>query len=161
MTRQIATAWLAGILMCGWALAQGADPALASVMSAYVIETDAEGVETRRAAETIEPGQLIEYELSVKNVSDGVLQNVTLPAVVPTATVYVAGSAMLEPTKPTFSIDGGKTYHPEPVTYVVETADGGKEERVATPEMYNGLRWQMERLQPGQEVVLRYRVRVK
>jgi len=103
------------------------------------------------------PGDVIEYKITVENVSDSRLKNVVVRAKIPEGTVYVPGSAT---GNPEFSIDDGKTFSKEPIKYYVEE-NGQKIEKVATPDMYTNVRWKIEALKPGESIQLSYRVRVK
>ncbi len=107
--------------------------------------------------EKVYPKDVIEYQITVKNLSGKVLKNVKIRAQIPKTTVYVEHSAT---GKPLFSIDGGKTFSPEPIKYKV--IQNGKEiEKVATPDMYTNLMWQIPQLSPGVKRILKYRVQVK
>lgn len=107
--------------------------------------------------EKVYPKDIIEYRITVKNVSKGVLKNVEIKAQIPKSTVYVEHSAA---GNPLFSIDGGKTFYPEPVKYKV--VENGKEvEKVATPDMYTNVMWKIPQLLPNTSKVLKYRVQVK
>ena len=107
--------------------------------------------------EKVYPKDIIEYQITVKNTSKSVLKNVEIKAQIPKSTVYVEHSAN---GNPLFSIDGGKTFSPEPVKYKV--VENGKEvEKVATPDMYTNVMWKIPQLLPNTSKVLKYRVQVK
>jgi len=107
--------------------------------------------------EKVYPGDVIEYRIKAVNTSDGDLKNIIIGAKIPGGTVYVPGSAS---DTPEFSIDGGKTFSPEPVKYTV-IENGRKVVKVATPDMYTNIRWKIPLLKPGEERVFRYRVQIK
>ncbi len=107
--------------------------------------------------EKVYPRDIIEYQITVKNISKNGLKNVEIKAQIPKSTVYVEHSAN---GNPLFSIDGGKSFSPEPVKYrVVE--NGKEKEKIATPDMYTNIMWKIPQLLPGTSEVLKYRVKVK
>lgn len=63
-------------------------------------------------------------------------------------TVYMTSDML-----PEFSLDGGKTYSPPPVTYVVNGAT-----KQATPEMFTHLRWTIDTINPRDKAEIGYRV---
>ncbi len=108
---------------------------------------------------SVNPGNVIEYQIIAKNPSKEVLRNVEIKALIPKGTQYIPKSATPNP-KPLFSIDGGKTYSHEPVKYKVKE-NGKFVEKVATPDMYTNIKWILPSLSPSEEVKLRYKVKVK
>ncbi len=107
----------------------------------------------------VNPGDVIEYQITAKNISEEVLRNVEIKALIPKGTQYIPKSATSNP-KPLFSIDGGKTYSHEPVKYKVKES-GKVVEKVATPDMYTNIKWIIPSLSPSEELRIRYRVKVK
>jgi hypothetical protein len=78
---------------------------------------------------------------------------------VPAQTVYVEDSASGHDAAITFSVDGGKTYDSAGKLTVT---DANEETRAATAEDYTHVRWTFgSSLEPGQEVPVTYRARVK
>ena len=107
--------------------------------------------------ERVLPGNVIEYTISAQNLKDGILKDVDIVGRIPEGTGYLQESAS-EP--PLFSIDGGKTFMPEPVTYTV--AEDGKEiEKIATTDMYTNIKWVVEIMKPTDLPAFTYRVAVK
>ena len=107
--------------------------------------------------ERVYPNDVIEYRITAKNISKDILKNVKIRAQIPDSTVYLKSSAS---GNPEFSIDGGKTFSPEPVKYKV--IENGKEvEKIATPDMYTNILWKIPEFLPGELKVLKYRVKVK
>ena len=107
--------------------------------------------------EKVLPGNIIEYTISAQNLKDGVLKDVDIIGRIPEGTGYLQDSANKPPQ---FSIDGGKTYMPAPVTYTV-VEDGKEVEKIATPDMYTNIKWIVEILHPSALPVFTYRVAVK
>lgn len=166
MRNFFSAAVLASALLFSFFPVRAQDPApagpLVSEMSAFVVGVDEEGREKFTEAKTVEPGGVVEYRLFYRNVSESPLRGIRVVSPVAENTGYAGGSAdACERTGPHFSIDGGATFHPEPVKYILELPGGGREERVAGPEMYTHLLWTLEELAAGEKVSLRYRVRVK
>lgn len=171
--------WLAAALLAAVgvapALAQGGSSQTGSEQSAtsnpiqirteiYVVSevTNSDGSKSEKLtkADTARPGQIVEYRLFAKNVS-----NTTLPAgvvqissPVPTGMQYVPNSAT--PSTDTllteFSADGGTTFSKPPV--LIGT---GSARKVAEPTSYTTVRWTvLAPMEPGQELPFFYRVKV-
>jgi uncharacterized repeat protein (TIGR01451 family) len=131
-------------------------------MQAFVVVEDAEGNERLTEMGQVLPGQVIEYAITYENTGDQPLREVKVGGLIPERTRYLRDSATRTRWRaPLFSIDGGRSFAPEPVRYVVTLADGRKEERIATPDMYSHLRWVTRRLDPGATLRFRYRVVVE
>lgn len=158
------------LALCAWAQAQQAEAEPVGVeLTAFVVTEVADGdgnpSEVFTEAEGVFPGQVIEYRLTATNRSGAVLPagRLTLVGPVPRETRYLADSATA--TGPDgrleASLDGAN--FAEPPLFVVETDAEGREVEVeAEPADYRALRWVVLRpLQPGEEIVLRYRVVVQ
>jgi uncharacterized repeat protein (TIGR01451 family) len=108
------------------------------------------------------PGQVIEYRLSVRNVtSDETLPSgiVVITAPVPEGTMFIANSATpsSELVLTEYSIDFGVTQMEEPL--IVGSGDA---RRVAAPNEYTTIVWTIRGdLEPGMMVVLVYRVAIR
>ena len=119
-----------------------------------ITEVDDKGQQiTRRVAATdTVPGDVLFYTIRYSNTGDEAARNVQLDNPVPDATAYQANSAWGEGTDILFSIDGGKTFKKaSSLTYQVTGADGQSENRQASPEQYNAIRWIIEEVAPGAE----------
>ncbi|GAB5559201.1 MAG: hypothetical protein SynsKO_08480 [Synoicihabitans sp.] len=141
--------------------AQDGNP-LKSEMKAYRVVTDAEGEETLVATDNVEPGETVEYVMTYSNVSDQTLNQIRVQGPVPPEMVYVADSA----SKPAgvlveYSVDGGQTFSVPPVKYQKQLEDGTIVEAVATPDLYNLVRWTISSLSGSDSATLRYRVSVR
>lgn len=138
-------------------------PNLSGVMEARKIVLDGENHEIMVSADKVFPKDRIEYTLRYRNVGTASASGVNLVGPIPPGTVYIDNTASSRGAmRPLFSIDGGATYHPAPVTYVAVNERGMEERRVATPDMYTHIMWNMERaLAAGTEVLVSYRVQVK
>lgn len=136
-----------------WALAA---PQISLLITAEkdIVEVDDEGQQiTRRVAATdTVPGDVLFYTIRYSNTGDETARNVQLDNPVPDATAYQANSAWGEGSDILFSIDGGKTFKKaSSLTYQVTGADGQSENRQASPEQYNAIRWIIEEVAPGAE----------
>jgi len=150
--------------------AVAADKPLMGTMKSFLVEVDEEGEEVLTETDQVKPGQVIEYALIYGNVTDGNLTDVKIVGPIPTGTVYMADTAEVEDELeddiedeivPSFSIDGGVLFKPEPVLYTVKQADGTEVEHTATPDMYTHVQWTVQNLLAQQKITLKYRVKVK
>ena len=87
------------------AWAQGA---LTSEMQAWLVTTQADGPESFAPANSVEPGQVIEYRTIYTNAGASTISGLTVVGLVPAGTVYIGGSATT-PVGHVFeaSVDGG------------------------------------------------------
>ena len=80
---------------------------------------------------------------------------------IPRGTEFVADSAKADGAKAVFSIDGGKSYSPQP-TIEEKQADGSVKRKPAPVSMYTDVRYEWaDSLAQGGKVTASYRVRVK
>ena len=119
-----------------------------------VIETDAKGqqVVRRVSATDTTPGDVLFYTIRYRNTGNETARNIQLDNPIPDGTSFQEGSAWGDGSDIQFSIDGGKNFKkPSMLTYQVTGADGQVEERRATPEQYNAIRWAVKEVAPGSE----------
>jgi len=108
-----------------------------------------------------DPGDVLRYEVTYKNIGDAPLAPVVTDPI-PEGMSYVGGSATAKPVAPLFSIDGGKSFAAEPLTYVEKDSSGAEVRKSASPEMYTHVRWIMTDLvAPGGAGVFEFKVRVR
>jgi uncharacterized repeat protein (TIGR01451 family) len=145
------------------ASAHGKGPTLAGTMEARKIVVDAENREIAVSAKELYPRARLEYTLRYTNVGDAPAGGVSLVGPVPAGTEYLEKTATESgAVTARFSIDGGKSFHEAPVHYTVVNERGVEERRVATPDMYTHVMWDVaSALEVGKEVSVSYRVRVK
>ena len=141
--------------------AQDANP-LKSEMTAFRVGLDANGKETLTVAESVEPGETVQYVLTYANVSDAALSQIKVDGPVPDQMMFV-GDSVQSPAGVLveYSIDGGQSYAVPPIMFKQRQDDGTVVETVATPDMYTGVRWTLGSLGAGAEVKFSYRVRVR
>jgi uncharacterized repeat protein (TIGR01451 family) len=141
--------------------AQTPESPLASSLAVFVVETTEDGAEALASRETINPGEVIEYQLTYENVSERPLRQIRAVGQIPAETAFIEGSPVPAGTYPIeYSLDGVEFAAP-PLTYEKVNEDGSTEEAVATPSMYRALRWTIPELAVGEKEVLHYRVTVR
>ena len=154
--------FLLGILS---AFAQELDTDVTVTLEGYIVttETNDEGelVEVFELAEEAQPGDLVEYRVTLSNTSDVSVTSAAATGPVPASTFFLADSATQEATYLTeFSVDGGD-YAQTPVL-IVTNDDGEEEEVMAAPEDYVSVRWTLsEPLEPQASHSFSYRVQVR
>lgn len=136
---------------------------LTNTMDAYVIELNSKGKEVAVHAETVEPGEMVEYRLTYNNISEKALNGLVVTGPIPSNTQYIGQTAQAGATSQFIvSIDGGKTFESEPVKRIVKDADGKDKEVIIPAEQYTHLRWNVnDTLNAGAQQVYTYRVAVK
>jgi len=145
------------------ASAYGKGPTLAGTMEARKIVVDGENREIAVSADKVYPSDRLEYTLRYTNVGDAPAAGVSLVGPIPAGTEYLEKTATENrAAKARYSIDGGTSFHEAPVHYTVVNEQGVEERRVATPDMYTHIMWDIAHvLEVGKEVSVSYRVRVK
>lgn len=121
------------------------------------------GVRTAKLvpAESVSPGDVVEYVLTYANAGDAVATDARIDDPIPKGTTYVAGSAAGEGAEVTFSADGGRTFAPPvKVAYEYHLPSGAVEKRVATPAEYTHVRWTLKQVPPGATGKASFRVKV-
>lgn len=93
-------------------------------------------------AETVDPGNIIEYRVNLLNQGDTVLERVQASGPVPESTFYLDNSASApEDAWLEFSIDGGETFDTAPIMVTIVNDEGEEEEIEVPPEDYTAVRW--------------------
>lgn len=134
-----------------------ADEPLKISLTLQRVSWDAQGIEVLSAADTVKPGDLLEYRAVYANGTERRLSGVLATLPVPEGMVYQVQTA--EPS-PTLAATGDGEFRPEPLTRTV-TGPDGREITVAVPhDEYRALRWQLGSLTPGQSRAVAARVRV-
>ncbi len=132
-------------------------------MEAYVVEIKNDK-EVLKAADDVEPNQLVEYHLTYVNKSTSGINGLTVVGPVPDGTAYVSDTAVADAAaNMKVSIDGGITFESEPVTREIVKDNGEVIETIIPPEQYTHIQWQAKSELPGEggKQFYRYRVRVK
>ncbi|NJK47863.1 DUF11 domain-containing protein [Candidatus Gracilibacteria bacterium] len=112
----------------------------------------------------VQPGDVIRYMVTSKNISDRAVSNLVVTQPIPPRTMYVPNSATLGiagNVEVTYSIDGGKAFVAQP-TIQVKQPDGTVETRPAPVETYTHVRWKFpEALNPTVALNSSYQVKVR
>ncbi len=161
--RLICTVALVSALVPGLAAAE-----LRSEMSAFVVTKDATGIEQYAPADTVKPGQLIEYRISNHNTFDNAIDGVAVVGPVPAQAVVSIDStnsssdALLEVRGELNPDSPGEEWSTLPAQRIVILADGSRLIEDAQPEDFTAVRWKLSSALDSQETVTTsYRVRVK
>lgn len=126
-----------------------------------VVTEDGKQVKKIVEAKEIFPGETIFYTLNYQNAGTETAANVAITDPIPAGTAYLPGSAS-EAGDLAFSIDQGKSYKkPSLLTYEVNTPEGKKEKRVASPEEYTHIRWTLPSVAAGAQGSVSFQVKVK
>lgn len=152
-----------------WVMAQS--PILLN-LTQYKVTLQQDGnqtVERFEIAAGNKPGDVLEYRLEAKNVSDKSFKNVELIIPIPGETTYIDKSAQplvdeSGTVMPQFSSDGGANYSFPPLRKKVRVIENGKEvekEVEVKPEEYTNARWLLPTLVTKQTRLLKLRVSVR
>jgi len=161
MRRSLTAAIIVLVLTASAAYGQG--PKLTGDMEARKIVLDENNREIAVPADQVFPLDTIEYTMTYRNTGNASAEGINLVGPIPDGTAYLDRTATeIENVRPLFSIDGGKSFHEAPVTYVVVNDEGVEEIREATPDMITHVQWRMDKgLEVGHELVVSYRVQVR
>ncbi len=123
------------------------------------------GEEVLIPAEGVSPGDTIEYTLAYQNrEATHPLKGIVIATPIPHETTWIISSAKTEvPSSMEASIDGGIKYQKPPIMIPTKGPDGEEIIMVEAPaEAYTHLRWILSKpLGPGEQALVRYRVKVK
>jgi len=126
-----------------------------------VVTENGQTVTKRVPATEAAPGETVIYTLTVANSGDEAATNVVVNDPIPEGTSYLPGSAS-NTELVTFSIDSGENFKkPSLLSYEITNPDGTREQRVASPEQYTHIRWQIPEIAPGASQELSFQVKVK
>jgi uncharacterized repeat protein (TIGR01451 family) len=155
MNRLVYRAILALAMACSAAHAQQKGP-LESTLEQQKVVRAADGSESRAAASSVRPGDVIEYVATYRNTGRAPITDVAATMPIPPNTEFVAGSA--RPASGKASVDG-TTYAPIPLVRKVMRDGKAIEEPVPTRE-YRYLRWSAPSLGANETARFTARVRV-
>ena len=157
------TVALVAVLIPGFAAAE-----LRSEMTAFVVTQDATGIEQYAPADSVKPGQLIEYRISHRNTFDNAVDGVAIVGPVPAQAVVnltstqSSSDALLEVRGELDPDSPGEEWSTLPAQRIVILSDGSRLIEPAQPEDFTAVRWKLSTPLASQEVVTNtYRVRVK
>ncbi len=115
-----------------------------------------------REVEMADPGDVLVYTLTYKNVGKASVRDAVVNDAVPEGTILLPGSVQGDKTTVTFSVDGGKSYVSFPARLQVAAAGGGPVEKPAPPEAYTHIRWAAKSpMAPGESRTVSFKVIVR
>jgi uncharacterized repeat protein (TIGR01451 family) len=114
-------------------------------------------------ASKFQPGDTIIYTITYTNNAAEPVTDAVINDPIPAGTIYINNSAKGEGADITFSIDNGKTFlKPTLLFYEVSTGAGKKEQKVASPDHYTNVRWNLTgTIPPKGSGKVSFRVKVK
>jgi uncharacterized repeat protein (TIGR01451 family) len=109
-------------------------------------------------AAAVYPGDVVRYRLVFTNVTEVPVRNVEFTDAIPTGLIYRIDSSTSDtgPVVVEFSIDGGSSYHADPL--VERVVNGNRIWEPAGAELYTHIRWRVQEwVQPGEQVAVEFR----
>ena len=134
---------------------------LISDMTVFEVKEN-DGQEQFVQADEVKPDSILEYRLSYTNRAAVALNVQDILTPIPLGTNYVSGSSSAD-TVSQFHVsdDKKKNWRKENFTRKVKNNKGQWENQIVPPSEYTHLRWsEVEKFQPGEKKVFKYRVRV-
>jgi uncharacterized repeat protein (TIGR01451 family) len=162
----VMVAWLILLLATGAVIAQrqymlssAARPEVKVNLTGSV-ERDSK-VMTLDKGTAVRPGEVLTWTVDAENVGNAAALEYRAITHVPRGTEYVKGSAAAEGANALYSIDGGKSFSPQPMIEQKQ-ADGSVKLTPAPVSMYTSIRYEWANpLAQGGKVSASYKVRVK
>ena len=109
----------------------------------------------------VNPGEVLDWTLMSENSGNAPALNYKAVGHIPRGTEFVAGSAKADGASAVYSIDGGKSYSPQP-TIEEKQADGTVKRVPAPIALYTDVRYEWaDPLAQGGKLSASYKVRVK
>src|SRR5436190_15261609 len=152
-------AGVAGFSQRHFMLANSARPEV-KVQLIGAIERDSKLVPLEKST-VVNPGEILDWTITSENNGDAAALQYKTVGHIPRGTEYIAGTANADGAKTVFSIDGGKSFSPQPL--IEEKQSDGSLKRVPAPtSMYTEIRYEWEQnLAQGGKLSASYKVRVK
>jgi uncharacterized repeat protein (TIGR01451 family) len=109
----------------------------------------------------VNPGEILDWTITSENDGNAAALQYKSIGRIPRGTTFVGDSAKADGAKTVFSIDGGKSYSPQPM--IEEKQADGSTKRVPAPvSMYTEIRYEWaDPLAQGGKLSASYKVRVK
>ena len=124
------------------------------------VERDSKMMPLDKAA-AVKPGEVLTWTVDAVNVGSAPALEYRAVTQIPKGTEYVKGSAVAEGATAVYSIDGGKSFSPQPMIEQKQ-ADGSLKLTPAPVSMYTSIRYEWASpLAQGAKVMAAYKVRVK
>ena len=152
-------AGVAGFAQRHFMLANAARPEV-KVQLAGAVERDARVMPLDKST-VVNPGEILDWTINAENDGNAAALEYKTVGHIPRGTEFVAGSAKADGAKTVFSIDGGKSFSPQPM--IEEKQADGSLKRVPAPSsMYTEIRYEWsDPLVQGGKLSASYKVRVK
>ena len=155
----LCVAGVAGFAQRHLMLANAARPEV-KVELAGAVQREAKNVPLEKST-VVNPGEVLEWTITSENGGNAAALEYKTVGHIPRGTEFVADSARAEGAKAVYSIDGGKSYSPQP-TVEEKQADGSIKRVPAPVSMYTDIRYEWsDPLVQGGKLSASYRVRVK
>jgi len=152
-------AGVAGFAQRHFILANAARPEV-KVQLAGAVERDSKLMPLDKST-VVNPGEILDWTINAENSGNAAALEYKTVGHIPRGTEFVAGSAKADGARAVFSIDGGKSYSPQPM--IDEKQADGSTKRVPAPtSMYTEIRYEWAApLAQGSKLSASYKVRVK
>ena len=159
LTLMVAGAAAAGFAQRHFMMANAAKPEV-TVKLAGAVERDSKLMPLDKST-VVNPGEILDWTINAENSGNAAALEYKAVGHIPRGTEFVAGSAKADGAKTVFSIDGGKSYSPQPM--IEEKQPDGSVKRVPAPSsMYTEVRYEWaDPLAQGGKLSASYKVRVK
>ena len=155
----LCVAGVAGFAQRHFMLANAARPQV-KVELAGTVQRDSKNVPLEKST-VVNPGEVLDWTITSENGGNAAALEYKTVGHIPRGTEFVAESAKAEGAKAVYSIDGGKSYSPQP-TVEEKQADGSIKRVPAPVSMYTDIRYEWsDPLVQGGKLSASYRVRVK
>lgn len=152
-------AGVAGFAQRHFMLANSARPEV-KVQLAGAVERDSKLMPLDKST-VVNPGEILDWTINAENTGTAAALEYKAVGHIPRGTEFVSGSAKADGAKTVFSIDGGKSYSPQP-TIEERQADGSTKRVPAPTSMYTEIRYEWaDPLAQGGKLSASYKVRVK
>lgn len=150
---------VAGFAQKHFMLSNAARPEVRMLLSGSV-ERDSALVPFDKST-VVKPGEILDWTIVSENSGNDVALSYKTVGHIPQGTTFVADSAKADGAKTFYSIDGGKSYSPQPM--IEEKQADGSVKRVPAPvSMYTEIRYEWsDPLAQGGKLSASYKVRVK
>lgn len=149
----------AGFAQRHFMLASAARPEV-KVQLAAAVERDSKLLPLEKST-VVNPGEVLDWTITSENSGNAAALEYKTVGHIPRGTEYVAGSAKADGAKAVYSIDGGKSFSPQPM--IEEKQADGSTKRVPAPvSMYTEIRYEWtDAFAQGGKLSASYKVRVK
>ncbi|HJZ80747.1 MAG TPA: hypothetical protein VKD91_10390 [Pyrinomonadaceae bacterium] len=149
----------AGFAQRHFMLANAARPEV-NVQLAGAVERDSKLMPLEKST-VVNPGEILDWTINAENTGNAAALEYKTVGHIPRGTELVADSARADGARTLFSIDGGKSFSPQPM--IEEKQADGSTKRVPAPiSMYTEIRYEWaDPLAQGGKLSASYKVRVK